>query len=132
MPFPLDERWVVACEDRLGCRLPDTYRVAMMRSNGGTVTIGGDDWTLHPIQDRSDRKRMKRTSADIVYETAAMKGWTDWPGDRLKIAANGYGDALLLLRTTDGYGPEVLLWDHETGQSRRIAADFSEVSARIA
>jgi hypothetical protein len=44
MPFDLDERFIVAAEDKLGAKLPYSYRQAMMKGNGSAVHAGGDVW----------------------------------------------------------------------------------------
>jgi hypothetical protein len=53
MPFDLDECYVQAAEQALGVSFPTTYRLALMRSNGGTVATEIDDWELYPIADDS-------------------------------------------------------------------------------
>ena len=69
MPFDLDERYVRAAEQALGVSFPTTYRLAMMRSNGGTVATESDGWELYPIADDSDRRRLARTLNGVVPET---------------------------------------------------------------
>ena len=56
MPFNLAEQFINAVEEKLGARLPHSYRQAMMASNGGEVDAYDDVWNLHPILDNSDRK----------------------------------------------------------------------------
>src|SRR5262245_24277910 len=60
MPFNIAERFIRAAEDELGARLPHSYRQAMMASNGGGVAAYDDVWMLHPIFDKSDRRRLSR------------------------------------------------------------------------
>lgn len=69
MPFDLDERCVQAAEQALSVSFPTSYRLAMMRSNGGTVATESDDWDLYPIADDSERKRLARTLNGVVPET---------------------------------------------------------------
>src|SRR5262249_61332737 len=91
MPFTLDERFIVAAEQKLGAALPYSYRQAMMASNGGQVLVHDDVWDLHPILDTSDRKRGKRSCNDILYETAFMRDWPGLPEKDLAIGGNGGG-----------------------------------------
>ena len=44
-----------------------------MGSNGGEVAAYNDVWSLHPILDNSDRKRLSRSCNDILRETRAMR-----------------------------------------------------------
>jgi hypothetical protein len=79
MPFDLDERCIEAAEQALGVRFPTSYRVAMMRSNGGAVATESDDWDLYPIADDSDRKRFARTLNGVVPETQRARDWRGFP-----------------------------------------------------
>jgi hypothetical protein len=77
VPFELDERFIIATEQKLVASLPYSYRQAMMTSNGGELLAHNDVLDLHPILDTSDRKRLKRSCNDILHEAAFMR---DWPG----------------------------------------------------
>lgn len=59
MPFDLAERFISAAEEKLGARLPHSYRLAMMASNGGQVAACDDVWELHPILDSSISARLE-------------------------------------------------------------------------
>lgn len=50
MPFDLNERYVQAAEQALGVSLPASYRLAMMKSNGGAIATESDDWVLAPME----------------------------------------------------------------------------------
>jgi hypothetical protein len=69
MPFPVDEKYVIQTEQKLGVRFPDSFREKMQTDNGGLVVTLPDAWTLYPFFDTSDKKRLKRTSNDLVRET---------------------------------------------------------------
>jgi SMI1-KNR4 cell-wall len=127
MPFNLAERFIGAAEEELGAPLPHSYRKAMMASNGGEVAAYEDVWNLHPILDKSDRKRLSRTCSDILRETRRMRDWPDWPENAVAIADNGTGDKLLFLREGRLYQPEVYLWLHDTGDVILVAQSFSEL-----
>lgn len=127
MPWPVTEGYVQDCENALGFTLPDSYRNAMMNQNGGAVVCDGDTWNLHPIWDKSDKRRLKRTANDVARETNAMASWIGWPNNAVCIAANGTGDVLLFSVGSSSCDVAVHRWNHETGQTRKIADDFSEL-----
>jgi hypothetical protein len=132
MPFPTDEKYVEATEEKLGVRFPESFRKKMIAENGGEVETPPDAWILYPFYDTSDRKRIARTCNDIVRETESARGWTGFPPDAVAIGSNGGGDQLIMLRSFSN--PEVLdqrvfWWDHETGDVHPVANDFSELSA---
>ncbi len=127
MPFPLDRQFVESTEEQLGAKLPVAYVAAMLANNGGEVEVAGDDWQLHPILDRSDRKRLARTCNDVLRETAECKKWQTFPEEALAIAANGTGDQVVLLRSGEHFGPEIWHWDYETGELTLVAKDFAHI-----
>ena len=127
MAFNVSEEFVKAAEEVLGARLPESYRKSMQVENGGEVEAMSDYWTLVPIQDRSDRKRIARTSYDIIRETRDMAEWVGWPEAAIKIAQNGTGDVLLFMIEGSACASEVYHWAHETGETTKIADDFSEL-----
>lgn len=127
MAFDLEEKFLQAAEQKLGARLPASYRLAMLENNGGEIDTERDLWVLHPVFDQSSRKRIARTCNDIVRETAVMKNWTGWPENAVAIAANGCGDALLFLKEDKYFADEVYEWSHETGLFWQVAADFREL-----
>jgi hypothetical protein len=111
MAFPVTDDRIVAAETALERRFPDAMRARLQLQNGGDIATEDDDWTLHPVQDTSDRKRLARTASHVVRETAAARSWPGFPAEGIAIASNGSGDCLVLLPGSDA----VLLWDHETG-----------------
>ncbi len=72
MPWPVEAKYVAECEVNLGTTLPNSYRAATIAENGGEVICGNDAWKLHPICDKSSKKRFKRTANDVDRETKAM------------------------------------------------------------
>jgi hypothetical protein len=129
MPFDLAEPHLIAAEQTLGATLPASYRQAMLRSNGGEVATADEDWVLHPIADKADRKRLARSASHILKETAALKAWPGFPAAAVAIASNGEGDALVFVRREGGFDPAVYAWSHETGKLTSVANDFSELKA---
>jgi hypothetical protein len=97
MPFDLAEQFIIAVESVLGAALPEEYKKAMRLSNGGELEVNDDNWSLHPIADSSDRKRLARTAGHILAETKVCKGWPSFPENGLAIASNGSGDQLIFL-----------------------------------
>jgi len=129
MPFDLDERYVQAAEQALGISLPTSYRLAMMRRNGGAVATANDDWDLYPIADDSDRKRLARTLNGVVPETERARAWRGFPSAAVSLGDNGEGDQLVFLADGQGLGPEVFIWRHETCELIRVADDFADLGA---
>lgn len=127
MPWPVSEGYIEDCERALGFKFPQSYRAEMMNQNGGAVLCDNDTWNLHPIWDKSDRKRLKRTSNDVTRETNAMANWTGWPSNGVCIAANGTGDALIFSASSSSRDNAVYRWSHETGQTKKVANDFSDL-----
>lgn len=129
MPFPVDEKYIVQTEQKLGVRFPESFRAKMQAENGGEVETSPDAWRLYPFFDTSDKKRLKRTSNDIVRETQSARKWESFPPDAVAIGANGGGDQLVFLRSSQSgnLGPAVYWWDHETGTVHELAVDFSQL-----
>lgn len=129
MPFDLHESFVLAAEQALGSRLPESYRSAMLRSNGGELKVREEEWVQYPIADTSDRKRLSRSANHILKEAEVCGQWPGFPQDALAIAGNGAGDHLVFVRHGGTYGPAVYVWSHETGALEKVADDFAELEA---
>ncbi len=130
MPFPIDEKYIIQSEEKLDAKFPHSFKEKMKIENGGEVETPPDVWNLYPFFDTSDKKRLKRTSNDIVRETKKAKEWKDFPESAIAIGSNGCGDQLIFLRTEES--PQVLSasvywWDHETGNINKIADDYSSL-----
>lgn len=130
MPFPVDEKYIIQSEKKLGVRFPKSFRLKMQSDNGGEVVTLPDAWRLYPFFDTSNKKRLKRTSNDVVRETQSARAWVSFPKEAVAIGSNGGGDQLVFLGTDgDGaLGPAVYWWDHETGAVHMVAEDFSELT----
>ena len=127
MPFTLDDKYLQSAEEKLGAKLPDSYRRAMMAANGGEVASDHDDWYLYPIMDSTDRKRFARTCNDAVAESLRLAKWERFPPHALAIANNGEGDQLLFLRSDDQFEAVVYCWSHASGELTKVAEDFSQL-----
>lgn len=129
MPFPTEQRFIIRAEEALGRRFPESYAARILRSNGGAVEVDDDEWTLHPVRDDSDRKRLARSSSDVVTETSAARNWKGFPDSAVAIGAHGSGDLLVLLAASaDHFGEAVFVWEHETGETRHVAASVSALT----
>jgi len=122
MPFPVDEKWIIEAEKKLGVTLPLMYRQFISKENGGHITINEETWDLYPIWDKSDRKRLKRTCNDIVHETEVCHDCFGFPSRAVAIANNGCGDQLILLPEKDSkkLGETIYFWSHETGEYETV------------
>lgn len=132
MPFPVDERFIEEAERALGRRLPAAYRASLRASNGGEFVTDDDDWQLHPVWDRSDATRTKRTCNHIVAETEYARRSPGVPADAVVLGTNGGGDLLLLLPDrvdATSYAATLYRWDHETATLEELAADIAELAS---
>ena len=111
----------------MGTTLPTSYGAAMIAENGGEVICDNDTWKLHPIWDKSDKKRLKKTANNVARETKAMRGWTAWPDSAVCIAGNGTGDVLVFLANGCNCKPAIHRWSHETGLTTKMQHNFSEL-----
>jgi hypothetical protein len=129
MPFDLNESFVLAAEQELGARLPESYRAAMLRANGGELEVQEDSWLQYPIADTSDRKRLSRSANHIIKETEVCRRWPRFPGNAVAIAGNGAGDHLVFVKQGASFEPAVYLWSHEAGSLEKVVNDFAELEA---
>lgn len=120
MPFPVEMALIHEAERQLGRTLPMDLRVRLHRDNGGGVRAAGDMWTLFPVFDPTDRRKITRTANHIIRETRAARGWPGFPADAIAIAENGGGDYLILQAGSE----EVEFWDHETGEIEPVDVDW--------
>jgi hypothetical protein len=127
VPFPVGEDRIREAEAQLERALPAALRSRLMRDNGGEIVVPGhpgDDpiWSLHPVWDPSDRRRMSRTANHIVSETRkAHKNIGHLPAGSIVIADNGSGDLLLMLVDRD----DLVWWNHETGEVEPVTVEWS-------
>jgi hypothetical protein len=61
MPFPVEAKWIMQTEEKLGVRFPSSFVTAMARLKGCVVQTCVDRFDLFPFLDASDRKRIQRT-----------------------------------------------------------------------
>jgi hypothetical protein len=136
MPQGVEERFIDEAQRRLGVRFPESYRRAIAAANGGEVCVADETWDLHPVRDTSDARRRRKTCDDVLNETAQAREWRGFPDGAVAIGGNGFGDRLIFLppETADPdaspvtLGPEVCVWWHDTGETKVVASDFSELA----
>ncbi|MCW1886330.1 SMI1/KNR4 family protein [Luteolibacter flavescens] len=129
MAFDISEEQVRLTEAEIGLGFPPVYRSLMMANNGGLAFDGMDEWTLNPIKDSSDRKRLSRSCNHVIVETSKAKEWRGFPPEGLAIGSSGSGDIILLMPSPADPGmleDKILKFDHETGELEELAADLSK------
>jgi len=126
MAFDLDMNFIELVEKELNATLPTEYKKEMQISNGGVIFIEDEDWEIFPIKDTSSKKRISRTSSDIVSENKRFKEWANFLSDFLGIASNGMGDILIFIKDNN-YKSDIYIWRHESGEIYKIANNFSEL-----
>lgn len=131
MAFPVEEKYIIETEKELGLRFPRTFREKMKKENGGEIETANDSWTIHPFFDKSDIKRLKRTTNNIILETKNSREWDNFPPTGIAIGDNGSGDKLVLLpidnKPTE-LSEKIYLWSHATGELTEVADDISELT----
>lgn len=131
MPFPVDMKWIIATQKKLGVTFPAALVTALSKCNGGTIQTETDSWQVFPILDGTDRKRIARTCNSIDRETkSARDGWFGFPPDAIAIAGGMGGDLMILLPMEDDpttLQHTVYWWDHETGEVEQLADGFDDL-----
>ena len=130
MPFPLDPKYILEAERELSVLLPERYKRKMIEHNGGEIITTEHSWSIFPIFDQEDEKRISRTSNHLVLETYVARTWPGFPPLAVAIAENGWGDYLVLLPSEGDMSElreNVFLWVHETGQLLEVADSMDEL-----
>jgi hypothetical protein len=109
MAFPGNPECIGAAELALGFRFPAAWRRALEQRNGGEFILNGEDWSIHPVWDDSDRKHAARTTNHVGRETEQARKWHGFPATAVALANNGHGDLLIVLPGSASVGR----WDHE-------------------
>jgi len=129
MAFDLHEKFIVAAEKTLNCKLPSSYRWSMQENNGGTIEADDGFWDLFTIADNSDKKRLSRSCNNIITEMKRSSLRANFPKNVLAIASDGTGDLMILKKDPSGdcYFDNVYIWFHETGEIVELVSDFKEL-----
>lgn len=131
MAFDLSEDQLESTEADVGAVFPQSYRQRMMRSNGGEVFANADYWTLIPIRNKSERKRLSRTASHVLAETKSFSEWSIWHDNAYVIAENETGDTLVIIRKGQRFEPQVFNWRYENGDLELIAEDVTELASDL-
>jgi len=126
--FDLSEEQLKITESDVGAMFPDSYRLYMMRSNGGACSAKSDNWNIIPIRDASDRKRLSRTANHVLIETKSFSEFPNWHEGAFAIAENGTGDALVMFLKDMKFEPQIFYWRHENGSLELVAKDFADLA----
>jgi SMI1 / KNR4 family (SUKH-1) len=120
MGFPVDQQFIAEAELALGRELPPALTSRLRRNNGGEVRTEDMDWTLYPVYDSGDRKRISRTANHIIRELLRWRTWHGFPEGAVAIAEDGCGNALIVLAGSD----EIREWNHETGEHAAVVVEW--------
>ena len=130
MAFTLDDRFIKAAEQSNGSQFPQSYADFMRKTNGGTTA--DDSWLLHPIEDTSDRTRIKRTCNHVLRETAKARRYERLPEGAVVIGEDMENTLLLLLPDSSDagqLGTAVYGWHPFHQDLHEVVSDFSEFAS---
>ena len=134
MPFPVEPKYIQAAEQALGIQLPPRFKARLSAENGGEILLEPDNedssFTLLPVFDTSDKKRLRRTCNHIAKETAsARESWHGFPTHAVLIGDNQCGDFLLLLpESPQQLGEAVFLWSSDGGELEQVANSIDDLA----
>ncbi len=121
MPFPAQVAQIDQEQERVGRVFPSGLRERLLVSNGGSLFVGDEEWTLFPVWDPTTKRSAARSSGHIARETSALyEGLAGvlMPG-LIAVAENGDGDYLML----DG-SAHPRIWRHETNSLDQVDVDW--------
>jgi len=130
MAFPVNEKYILETESKMGIVFPPIYRKRILTSNGREVTIGEESWKLFPVFDVSEKKRISRSANHIVLENNKAREWDGFPMNAIAIGVSELGDYLVLLideRNTKQLMEPLFAWNHETGTLEKIAESIDDL-----
>lgn len=128
MAYNLDEKHIMLTEQKLNVVFPKSYRKAIMANNGGLVIspLGEEEgvWFLYPFFDDTDKKRLKKTSIDIVREN--QTAWNQY-GLPQNLYAIGHSDDeyLVFKKTENNLLEDAVYKYHHSYNLELLADDFS-------
>jgi hypothetical protein len=134
MPFPVEPKYIQAAEQALGIQLPPRFKARLSAENGGEILLEPDNedsnFTLLPVFDTSDKKRLRRTCNHIAKETAsARESWHGFPAQAVLIGDNQYGDFLFLLpESPQQLGEAIFLWSSDGGELEQVAGSIDDLA----
>ena len=134
MPFPVEPQYIQAAEQALGIQFPSRFKARLSAENGGEILLEPDNedssFTLLPVFDTSDKKRLRRTCHHIAKETAsARENWHGFPAQAVLIGDNQCGDFLLLLpESPQQLGEAIFLWSSDGGELEQVANSIDDLA----
>ena len=134
MPFPVEPKYIQAAEQALGIQFPSRFKARLSAENGGEILLEPDNedssFTLLPVFDTSDKKRLRRTCNHIAKETAsARESWHGFPAQAVLIGDNQCGDFLLLLpESPQQLGEAIFLWSSDGGELEQVASSIDDLA----
>ena len=134
MPFPVEPQYIQAAEQALGIQFPSRFKARLSAENGGEILLEPDNedssFTLLPVFDTSDKKRLRRTCNHIAKETAsARESWHGFPAQAVLIGDNQCGDFLLLLpESPQQLGEAIFLWSSDGGELEQVASSIDDLA----
>ncbi len=121
MPFPAPIAQIDQEQERVGRPFPPGLRERLLASNGGSLFVGEEEWTLFPVWDPTTKRSAGRSSGHIARETSALyEGLAGIlvPG-LVAVAENRSGDYLMIDRSS-----RPLIWRHETNALEQVDVDW--------
>ena len=127
------EKAIVKAEEEIGFRFPPSFRAWLLENNG--LHLDGVD-SIYPVYDERD----PRKTWDSIVRNYKEAGWAQWIDNfegydepfnfdhLLPFAEVGNGDCYCFdySRTQANGETPVVLWSHETGDTEKRAATFTE------
>lgn len=138
MAFPVEEKYITETENKLNVKFPEKFKARMMRENGGELIekLESEEedcvhW-LFPFFDKSDKNRISRTCNHIELETKNAHEWREFPKNGIAIGHDGSGNKLVLIHNGNRIlSDEIYFWNHETGQSKKIADSIESIDKSV-
>ena len=131
MPFPVALTYIEATAEQLSVTFPPIFVSRMQKDNGGVIDTGKIAFQLVPFLDSSSTKRIRRTSNHITQETLNARKWKGFPDNAVVIGDEGSGNLYVLLHSGEGKLEETIYcWNHETGNTRKVANTLLELDKR--
>jgi cell wall assembly regulator SMI1 len=130
MSFTTELHFIESAEEKLGVKLPSSFREHLLKYNGGEINVMDMPWELNPVLDVSDKEHARRTGIDIVKETASAREWRGFPQRAVSIGSDGCGNHLVFLPIESDAAilkPTVFIWWHEGSELEVVANDFGEL-----
>ena len=129
MAFSTDAQSIINAEKELGFGFPEAFRAYLMAANGGSIEFMECSWQINPVFDKSDVKRLKRSTNHIVRETLAARQWRGFPSNAVTIASDGCGNHMVFLPNLAGTALQdsVYIWWHEESELEKIAENFHQL-----